>query len=402
MRQEAPRQQQIGIRANTGQFALLILTNVFVGGMIGVERTVLPLLAEQKFGLGSHAVAVSFLVSFGLAKAFGNLTAGQMSDRWGRKRVLIGGWLAGLPAPLILAFAPDWGWVLVANLFLGANQALCWSVTLVMKIDLAGADRRGVATAANEWAGYIGIALAALVTGYLAGLYAPQPAPFYLGTGIALTGLLLSAGFIRETQVQARSTEARVSARALFWRVSWVNPSLRAVNQAGLATNLKDGLMWGFVPVFLSSQGMSLSRIGIVAAVYPAVWGFCQLATGPLSDRWGRKWFIVAGMLLQAAGIGWFMMSGSFSEWIAAASVIGMGTAAVYPTLLAAVVDLEEARWRASALGIYRLWRDFGYVVAGCVIGVLADAAGSLWTLGLVAGTVFVSGLLVAWLMVED
>lgn len=397
------RRPEQGIRANLAQFALLVLTNGFVGAMVGVERSIMPELAREEFGLASGAAATSFLISFGLTKALGNLVAGRLADRWGRRRVLITGWVIGIPAPLLVVWAPGWSWVVAANVLLGINQALCWSVTVIMKIDLAGPDRRGVATAANEWAGYVGVALAALASGYLAGQYAPRPAPFYVGVAAGAVGLLISLLLVRDTGSQVRQeTEEHNGAEhlsfgAVFRRTTWRNPTLRGLSQAGLATNLKDGVMWGLVPAFLGSEGVSMSRIGVVAAVYPAVWGFGQAAAGPLSDRWGRKKFIVGGMFGQAAGVGLFAAGQSLWQWIVAAVVIGLGTAAVYPTLLAAVSDVVDASWRASSLGVFRLWRDMGYAVAGAAIGLLADSSGNRWALGTIAGVVFLSGAAAAY-----
>lgn len=402
-------QPELGIRTNLGQFSLLMLTNGFVGAMVGVERSVMPELAEEEFGLASKAAAVSFLISFGLSKAVFNLAAGWLADNWSRKRVLIAGWFVGFPAPLLIIWAPSWSWVVAANVLLGVNQALCWSVTVIMKIDLGGPERRGAATAANEWAGYLGVALAALLTGYVAGSYAPRPAPFYVGVTVAAAGLLISLLIVRDTQShvaqkadeQQDASEQELPLSEVFSRTSWKNPSLRGLSQAGLATNFKDGVMWGLVPAFLRGESISMSQIGIVAAVYPAVWGFGQAAIGPLSDRWGRKGLVVGGMGVQAAAVGLFALGQSLRHWIAAASIVGLGTAMVYPTLLAAVSDVADPQWRASGLGVLRLWRDSGYALAGAAVGPLADAMGSRLALGGTALVVLLSGILAAVLIRE-
>jgi MFS family permease len=395
-----------GIRPNLHQFLLLVLINAFVGAMVGMERSVLPLLASREFGLESEAAVVSFLISFGAAKVLGNLGAGGLADRYGRKRVLLAGWLFGLPVPLVVIFAQDWTWVVAANGLLGVNQGLCWSMTVVMKIDLAGTKRRGVATAANEWAGYLGVALAAAGTGFLAETYSVSAVPFYPGIALALTGLTLSL-FTRETSPKGqqkeclRRSDKKNSFPEVFIRTSWSDRTLFGVSQAGLVTNLKDGLIWGLIPLYLSQKGLAAGRIGIVTAIYPLVWGFLQLAAGPASDRWGRKWMIASGMLLQGLGLALFAMSSVFWEWVATAALIGLGTALVYPTLLAAVSDRAGEAWRASALGVYRLWRDMGYVLAGVVIGSMAEFLGGQLTIFSVAGLSLLSFALVALLSKE-
>ncbi len=395
-----------GIRENLRPFLLLVLINGFVGAMVGIERSILPNLAQAEFGLAAKATAVSFLITFGAVKALGNLLAGGLADRFGRRRVLLAGWLAGFPVPLIVIFAPGWGWIVVANALLGINQALCWSATVIMKIDLAGPGSRGVATAANEWAGYVGVALAALASGWLAGLYGLRPAPFYLGIGIAAAGLLFSL-FARNTGGDTRGEGISGSRRKVssflkvFAVTSWKNRTLLAASQAGLVTNLKDGVIWGLVPIYLAERGLSYHQIGLVAAGYPLVWGFCQLVTGPLSDWWGRKWLIVAGMGIQGAGLALFRFSQSFSQWLGAAAAIGIGTAMVYPLLLAVVSDIAEDRWRASALGVYRFWRDSGYFLAGLGVGYLADMLGSGSTFALVSAILLLSTAVSATMMGE-
>jgi MFS family permease len=392
------------IRENLPQFLLLVLINGFVGAMVGMERSVLPNLAETEFGLASKTTAVSFLISFGTVKALGNFVAGRSADRFGRRTVLIAGWLAGLPVPWLLMLAPDWTWIIAANALLGINQALCWSVTVIMKIDLAGPRRRGLATAANEWAGYVGLSLAALATGWLAGRYSVRPAPFYLGIGVALAGLFLSffsretAGFLFKKDLPAGE---ELSHERVFALTTWKNRSLFAACQAGFTTNIKDGVMWALVPIYLAGRDLSYQQIGVVAAVYPFAWGFCQLITGPLSDRWGRKAMIAAGMLVQAIGMVLLVFSDGFRQWLLSACIIGIGTALVYPILMAVISDVAEDRWRASGLGVYRFWRDSGYAVAGLSIGYLSELAGSEAVFYVTAALLVVSAAVSAIVMEE-
>ncbi|MGH9026796.1 MAG: MFS transporter [Acidimicrobiia bacterium] len=374
---------RLGLRANWRQFTLLVVVNAFVGAMVGIERTVLPLLAEEDFGITSAAAALAFLVAFGITKAAANLAAGHFSDRFGRKPVLVIGWIAALPVAPMIIWAPSWSWVVAANVLLGVNQGLAWSTTVNMKIDLAGPHRRGLALGLNEAAGYGAVAVAAAVTGALAASYGPRPAPFILGIGVALAGLILSALLVRETHGHAREeaqSHAPVPAgrrfRDTFIETSVREPSLSAVSQAGLVNNLNDAMAWGLLPIFLASEGLAIDRIGIVAALYPASWGLAQLLTGAWSDRVGRKPLIVGGLWLQAAAITGFVAADGFLGWCLAALAMGLGTAAVYPTLIAAIGDLAHPQWRASAVGVYRLWRDLGYAVGGLLVGLTADALG--------------------------
>jgi MFS family permease len=409
-----PHAPRLGLRANWQQFTLLVLVNAFVGGMVGLERTVIPLIAEQEFGLASRTVILSFIISFGLVKALTNLAAGRISDRWGRKPLLVAGWLVGLPVPLLIIFAPSWGWIVLANVLLGINQGLCWSTTIIMKIDLVGPKQRGLAMGLNEFAGYVALALTALATGYLAATYALRPQPFYLGIGLALLGLLVSLVWVRDSRDHAR-LEARAHPQAMLGNeaqaqptfgeivllTSWKNRALFAASQAGLVNNLNDGMVWGLLPLFLAGFGLSVERIGVIAAVYPGVWGLCQLVTGALSDRWGRKWLIAGGLWVQAVGILLVVLLHGFAAWLAAAVLMGAGTALVYPTLLAAVSDVAHPAWRGSAVGVYRLWRDAGYALGALLAGVLADALGIAWAIGAIAALTALSGVVVAWVMVE-
>jgi MFS family permease len=401
---------RLGLQANWQQFGLLVLVNAFVGAMVGMERTILPLIAETDFGLASRTAILSFLVSFGLTKALANLLAGRWSDRVGRKPVLILGWLCGLPVPFLLIHAQNWDWVIFANVLLGINQGLCWSTTVVMKIDLVGPRQRGLAMGLNEFAGYLAVALSAWLTGYLAGTYGLRPVPFYSGIVFSVLGLLLSVFAIRETLVHAEhesqicnipKRNTPMPFRQIFLETSWKNRSLFATSQAGLVNNLNDGMMWGLLPLFLAAAGLPFQKLGIIAATYPGVWGVTQLITGALSDRWGRKWLIAWGMWIQGAAIATLVVFQGFWPWMGSAVLLGVGTALVYPTLLAAVSDITEPAWRASAVGVYRLWRDSGYAVGGLTAGMISDSLGVSSAIIAVAGLTLLSGALVAGFMAE-
>jgi MFS family permease len=425
-RRAAAPDVRLGLRANWQQFTLLVIVNAFVGGMVGLERSVVPLLGQREFGLASTTAVLSFIVSFGVIKALANLFAGRLSDRIGRKGVLIAGWLIGLPVPFLIIFAPTWGWVVFANVLLGINQGLCWSTTVIMKIDLVGPARRGLAMGLNEAAGYGAVSLAAIAAGYLAATYALRPQPFLPGVGFALAGLLLSLLFVRESHGHARH-EASLLARAsgqtpeaaqqtagsaadrhrplsfkeIFLLTSWKDRTLFSVSQAGLVNNLNDGLAWGLFPLFFAAGGLSIAQIGLLAGIYPGVWGTAQLVTGALSDRLGRKGMIVVGMLLQGVSIGLLPLIHGFLWWAAAMALLGIGTALVYPTLLAAVSDVAHPDWRASAVGVYRLWRDSGYAIGALLAGVLADLLGASWAIVVIGGLTFLSGIVVQAVMSE-
>jgi MFS family permease len=403
----APAQSiSLGLRQNVGQFSLLVGVNALVGGMIGQERTVLPLLATRVFELRAFAAALTFIIAFGVVKAATNFAAGMLSDRVGRKPVLVAGWLVGVPVPLLLIWAPSWGYVIAANVLLGVNQGLAWSTTVIMKIDLAGPARRGLAMGLNEAAGYGALAATALATGYIAARAGLRPDPFFLGIAFAGLGLGLSALFVRETRGHARH-EARqqaastLSTRSVFMLTSFREKALSAASQAGLVNNLNDGLAWGIFPLYFARGGLSVAQIGVLAALYPAVWGLGQLATGALSDRLGRKWLIASGMWLQASAIGLIAAARGFAPWAAGALLLGAGTAMVYPTLLAAVGDVAHPSWRASAVGVYRLWRDGGFAVGALLAGVIADVAGLAAAIWAVAALTALSGLVVAIRMYE-
>jgi MFS family permease len=397
---------QLGLRANLPQFALLVGLNAFVGAMVGLERTVLPLLGEQEFGLASKTAITSFIVSFGVSKAALNLAAARLSDRIGRRPILIFGWLMALPVPFLIIHAPAWWWIDLANVFLGANQAMAWSMTVIMKVDLVGPRRRGLALGLNEFAGYLAVGVMSWLTGYIAGHWGLRPYPFYLGIMIALSGLLLSIVAVRETRghvaVEAGVASVGVSTPPLhriFWVTSVGNASLFATCQAGLVNNLNDGMSWGLYPLFFATYGLSVERIGLVKAVYPAVWGVLQVATGPLSDRIGRRRLIAWGMVIQAAGIWLTVLVPTYAAWLAGAALQGLGTAMVYPTLLAAVTDHARPTWRASSLGVYRFWRDLGYAVGALLSGIVADLVGLGAAIHLVALLTLLSGVVVAGVM---
>ena len=401
---------ELGIRRNLGQFSLLVVVNAFVGAMIGMERSILPALAEQEFQLAARSAVLSFIVVFGITKAFTNYLAGRLSDRFGRKHVLVGGWLVAAPVPFLLMWAPNWAWVLAANALLGVSQGLTWSTTVIMKIDLAGPAKRGLAMGLNEFAGYFAVAGSALATGLLAARYGLRPEPFYLGVAFVALGLALSALVVRETKhhVAAESKlhgelprEGLPTQRQVFWRTTLLDRNLSSVTQAGLVNNLNDGMAWGLFPVFFAVARMNLEQIGILAAIYPATWGIAQLFTGAWSDRVGRKWLIASGMWAQALGIGAVTISTGFAGFAAGGALLGVGTAMVYPTLLAAIGDVAHPSWRASSVGVYRLWRDLGYAIGAVVAGVAADVLGLASAMWLVAALTFASGVVVAVRMAE-
>jgi MFS family permease len=401
---------ELGIRRNLGQFSLLVVVNAFVGAMIGMERSILPVLAEQDFHLAARSALLSFIVVFGITKAFTNYLAGRLSDRFGRKHVLVGGWLVAVPVPFLLMWAPSWAWVLIANALLGVSQGLTWSTTVIMKIDLAGPAKRGLAMGLNEFAGYFAVAGSALATGLIAARYGLRPEPFYLGVAFVALGLALSALVVRETKhhVAAESKlhgelarEDLPTQRQVFWRTTLSDRNLSSVTQAGLVNNLNDGMAWGLFPVFFALARMNLEQIGVLAAIYPATWGMAQLFTGAWSDRVGRKWLIACGMWVQSLGIGVVILSTGFAGFASGAVLLGVGTAMVYPTLLAAIGDVAHPSWRASSVGVYRLWRDLGYAIGAVVAGIAADAFGLASAVWLVAALTFVSGVVVVVRMTE-
>ncbi|MDA1029200.1 MAG: MFS transporter [Bacteroidetes bacterium] len=428
-----PTELKLGLSENWKQFSLLVLVNAFVGGMVGLERAILPILAEDEFGIASKMAILSFIVTFGLAKAVANLFAGTWADRYGRKKVLVAGWLVGIPVPLLIMWAPSWSWVVAANLLLGVNQGLAWSSTVVMKIDLVGPKRRGFAMGLNESAGYVAVSIAALASGYIAAAYSIRPYPFILGLVFAVLGLILTLLFVRETKAFA-SLEAQElgesevsmkdgrsfqnsrevhsgddgvsestppSFKRIFKITSWENPTLFSVSQSGLVNNLNDGMVWGLFPIYFASLGFTIQEIGFLAALYPAVWGIGQLGTGALSDKVGRKPLIVLGMLIQAIGIGLILIEQTYALLSVSMVLLGAGTALVYPTLLAAIGDVVHPSWRASSIGVYRLWRDGGYVIGALMAGILSDAFGIVWAIGTIGILTALSGIVASFVMTE-
>jgi MFS family permease len=411
---------RLGLRENLSQFSLLVLINVFVGMMVGLERTVVPLIGEKEFGLTSKTAIVSFIVSFGVTKAICNLFAARISEGVGRKKVLVLGWLIGLPVPFLIIFANRWFWFDVANVLLGMNQALCWSMTVIMKVDLVGSKRRGLALGINEFAGYLAVGFTAWFTGYLAAEYALRPQPFYLGIAVAIAGLLSSVFGARETIEHARlesklhdsaavaarevSQARNISAfslREIFALASWKDRNLFSCSQAGLVNNLNDGMSWGIYPLFFASFGLGVAAIGTIKAIYPAAWGILQVFTGHLSDLWGRKRLIAAGMVVQAGGIWLTVQVPVYSTWIVGALLQGIGTAMVYPTLLAAIGDVAHPENRATIMGVYRFWRDLGYAVGALLSGIIADLFGMRAAIEVVAVLTLLSGIQVAFRMRE-
>ncbi|MFD1932432.1 MFS transporter [Nonomuraea mangrovi] len=401
---------RLGLRANLAQFTLLVVVNALVGGMLGQERIMLPLLADQVFGLAASVSGLTYIVAFGATKAVTNFFAGAWSDRYGRKPVLVAGWLIALPVPALLAFGSVWGWIVAANVLLGVSQGLTWSTTVIMKIDLAGPERRGLAMGLNEAAGYGAVAVTALATGYLAAAHGLRPAPFLLGAAYAALGLGLSTLIVRETREHARLEGAghpvtthpgEPSTRQIAWRTSVGDKALSAASQAGMVNNLNDALAWGVFPLIFASRGLGVVDIGVLAALYPAVWGLGQLVTGWWSDHVGRKHLITTGMLVQALAIALVAAGDRFALWAGAQVLLGAGTALVYPTLLAVIGDVAHPAWRARAVGVYRLWRDGGFAVGALLAGAIAGMWGPDAAVWAVAALTAASGLLVAARMYE-
>ncbi|MFF3247344.1 MFS transporter [Streptomyces sp. NPDC002870] len=404
---------RLGLRANLAQFSLLVAVNALVGGMLGQERTVLPLLADDVFHLSAYTSALTYILAFGTTKAVTNFFAGTLSDRYGRKPVLVAGWLIALPIPAMLAWGPSWGWIIAANVLLGVNQGMTWSTTVIMKIDLAGPERRGLAMGFNEAAGYVAVAATAMATGAIADHAGLRPWPFLLGAAYLVLALGLSTFAVRETRDHARfeaarhhtpagsETDGELTTGQIARRTSLSDKALSAASQAGMVNNLNDALAWGIFPLLFTAHGLSIAQIGILAALYPAVWGAGQMLTGWWSDHIGRKHLITAGMLLQAAAIALVAAGTTFGVWATAQVLLGIGTALVYPTLLAVIGDVAHPAWRARAVGVYRLWRDGGFAVGALLAGVLADAYSLTTAIWAIAALTAASGLLVAVRMYE-
>jgi MFS family permease len=389
---------RLGLKENWQQFALLVLINAFVGGMVGLERTILPELAEQEFGIAAKTAILSFIVVFGVVKAITNYYTGALANRFGRKNLLTLGWLFGLPIPFILIYAPAWEWIIFANLLLGINQGLTWSSTVVMKIDLVGERNRGLAMGLNESAGYLAVGGVAFLTGWIAAEYGLRPYPFYLGVAFAGFGLLFSALFVKDTVHHVRAetaTSALPRLEHVFRDTTWKHPDLGSITQAGLVNNLNDGLVWGVLPILLATRGFDLEQIGTIAALYPAVWGLGQLLTGKIADHLNKKRMLFWGMLLQGVVLLGLLFALTFFQFAALAIVLGIGTAIVYPTFLAAIADYAPPQQRAESIGVFRLWRDLGYAIGALLTGILADALGIGWAVGAIGVLTVLSAVII-------
>ncbi|HEY9489377.1 MAG TPA: MFS transporter [Chryseosolibacter sp.] len=372
---------QLGLKENWKQFSLLVLINAFVGGMVGLERTIIPQIAEADFGLAARTAILSFIVVFGVTKAIANYYTGVLANRFGRKNLLVFGWMLALPVPLLLIYAPDWNWIIAANIFLGVSQGLTWSSTVVMKIDLVGEKDRGFAMGLNEFAGYVALAAIAFLTGWIASNHGLRPYPFYIGIAMAVIGLLLSCLFVRDTHhhVKLEATSSAIPLlKNLFWETTWKHRNLGTITQAGLINNLNDGMVWGLFPLLLVSKGFDLHETGIIVAIYPAIWGFGQLYTGKLADKHCKKTLLFVGMLMQGIALLGMIWANSFFSFIALSALLGIGTAVVYPTFLAAISDYTHPDQRSKSIGIFRLWRDLGYAIGAVLTGLIADRLGLL------------------------
>ena len=402
---------KLGLRPNIQQFLILVLVNAFVGAMIGLEQIVVPLVGKGEFGIESSAIIVSFIASFGAVKAVLNLLAGNLSDKWGRKNVLVLGWLFGVPVPIILLFAPNWNWIIFANILLGVNQGLAWSMTVNMKIDLVGKSQRGLALGLNEFAGYVAVAVIGFLTGYLASTFGLKPYPFYLGIIFAILGLAISWIIVKDTKkftsLEIKDDASKslnvndLSFKEVFLQTSWKNHTLLAISQAGLINNLIFGVTWGLFTLYFASFAIGISEIGFLKALHPGIWGVLQLLTGTFSDKVGRKVLIYPGMIIQGIGVWVVLFTNFYWGWIAGMSLLGIGTALVYPTLLAAISDVANPKWRATFLGVYRFWRDLGFVFGAIGIGFLADIFGLNIAFHLVAFLGIASGIFVLTVMKE-
>ena len=396
------KQVRLGLKENRYQFALLVLINAFVGGMVGLERSILPRIADLSFHLAAKTAILSFIVVFGVVKAFTNYFTGTLANKWGRKKLLVLGWLAAIPVPFILMLAPSWNWIIAANILLGINQGLAWSSTVMMKIDLVGEKQRGLAMGLNEFAGYLAVAATAFLTGWIAGKYGLRPYPFYIGIVLSFTGLLSSWLFVKDTGAHVRHESASsVTPRLknIFRETSWKNRNLGSVTQAGLVNNLNDGMVWGLLPMILAARGFSIAHIGIITSVYPAVWGMGQIITGKLADRFCKKNMLFWGMTLQAIAILGLVLAGSFSEFVLLSVLLGWGTAMVYPTFLASIAENTHPEDRPGSLGIFRFWRDLGYAIGAIITGLLADAFNLEASLFFVGGLTLASGIIIYFRM---
>jgi MFS family permease len=393
---------QLGLKENWKQFTLLVIVNAFVGGMVGLERSILPQIAEEEFAIAAKTAILSFIIVFGVVKAITNYYTGALANKFGRKNLLIAGWLIAIPIPLILMYAPNWNWIIAANVLLGINQGLAWSSTVVMKIDLVGEKQRGFAMGLNEFAGYIAVAAVAFLTGWIASEYGVRPYPFYLGIGLVILGLTMSIFFIKDTRGHvAAETHTNTVPRLkhIFWDTTWKDRNLGSVSQAGLVNNLNDGMAWGIFPILLASKGFNLEQIGIIVAVYPAVWGLGQLFTGKMADKFCKKDMLFYGMLLQAVALLFFAWATSMTHYVILAAILGWGTAMVYPTFLATVAENTHPQDRAKSIGIFRLWRDLGYAIGAILTGIIADAFGILPSILFISALTFVSSGIIQYRM---
>jgi MFS family permease len=393
---------RLGLRENWKQFTVLVVINAFVGGMVGMERSILPEIANTEFHIAARTAILSFIVVFGTVKAITNYFTGTLANKFGRKNLLVIGWLFGIPVPFILMYASDWNWIVAANVLLGINQGLTWSSTVMMKIDLVGEKQRGLAMGLNEFAGYVAVAAVAFLTGWIAGKYGLRPYPFYMGVLIAFVGFLSSLFFVKDTKhhVAHEATSSNIlQLKNVFWETTWKNKNLGSVTQAGLINNLNDGMVWGVFPILLASKNFSIQEIGIVSAIYPAVWGVGQTITGKMADKICKKDMLFWGMLLQAAALFLFVLAESFTQFISLAVLLGWGTAMVYPTFLAAIAENTHPQDRAKSLGVFRLWRDLGYAIGAIITGIIADAIGIKTSIIFIGGITFLSGVIINYRM---
>lgn len=389
---------ELGLKQNWKQFALLVIINAFVGGMVGLERTILPEIAEVDFGIAAKTAILSFIIVFGVVKAITNYYTGALANRFGRKNLLTLGWLIGLPIPFILIYAQSWSWIIMANVLLGINQGLTWSSTVVMKIDLVGEKNRGLAMGLNESAGYLAVGGVAFLTGWIASEYGVRPYPFYMGIVFALIGLVSSWLLVKDTvhHVNAETTTSNLpKLENVFWETTWRNKNLGSISQAGLVNNLNDGMVWGLFPILLATKNFDLEQIGKIVALYPIVWGLGQLFTGKMADHLNKKNMLFWGMLVQGFALLLMIYATSFFHFAALSVVLGIGTAIVYPTFLAAIADYAHPRQRAESIGVFRLWRDLGYAVGALLTGILADSLGINWAVGTIGFLTIVSAIII-------
>lgn len=393
---------RLGLRENWKQFTILVIVNGFVGGMVGLERTILPQIAEQEFAIAAKTAILSFIIVFGVVKAITNYYTGTLANKFGRKNLLVAGWIIGLPIPFILMLAKDWNWIIAANILLGVNQGLTWSSTVVMKIDLVGEKQRGLAMGLNEFAGYVAVALIAFLTGWIAGEFGTRPYPFYVGIVLVILGLFTSVFFVRDTRHHVTKESIRNNVpdlKNIFWETTWKNKNLGSVTQAGLINNLNDGMVWGIFPILLASKGFSIGQIGTVTAIYPAVWGIGQLFTGKMSDEFHKKDMLYLGMALQGIALLFFVWADTILHFVILSSLLGWGTAMVYPTFLATVAENTNPHDRAKTVGIFRLWRDLGYAIGAILTGLIADWLSINAAILFVSLLTLISGLIIFFRM---